>query len=241
MTQNRGFTQRPEMRVFLGLFYSVLLALFLPAQMMLAGETAFAMLYTNGAAWLNGAQVPNSVAVYSGDGLQTGPGSSASIQLLGGRVMVLANSVAKFEGPAAIELDHGSVMVMTSRGFAARAGDLTIKPATNSWSEFQVTDVDGLVHIAANKGDLVVQDNKGTTTVTQGQQTTRDDTVDPEQKKKSRRHPRGNEPAPAGRGGILSSPTAIGVGVGIIGGVASWVVLQDEKPISPACRTDRCK
>jgi len=67
-----------------------------------------------------------------------------------------------------VELEHGAVRVTTSRGMAARAGDVTVKPAANAWTEFQVTDVDGRVQIAANKGDLTVQDDKGTTTVAQG-------------------------------------------------------------------------
>jgi hypothetical protein len=57
-----------------------LLAVLFPAQMMLAGETASAMLYTNGSAWLNGSEVPKSAAVFSGDMLQTRPDSTASIQ-----------------------------------------------------------------------------------------------------------------------------------------------------------------
>src|ERR1700686_5019516 len=216
-----------------------LLALVFPAQVMFAGETAAGMLYTNGAAWLNGAEVPKSSAVYSGDMLQTRPDSSASIQSSGSSVMVLADSLVKFEGPA-VELEHGAVRVTTSRGLAARAGDVTIKPATDSWTEFQVTDVDGTVQIAANKGDVTVQDDKGTTTVTQGQQTTRDDTADTEKKKKKRRRS-GDWPAPAAAGGIMNSPKAIGVGLGIIGGVGLWVALQHEEPVSPSCRTVNCQ
>src|SRR5712664_3207166 len=158
-----------------------LLAILFPAQVMQAGETASAMLYTNGAAWLNGSEVPKSAAVFSGDMLQTRPDSTASIQSNGSSVMVLADSLVKFEG-LAVELEHGAVRVTTSRGLAARAGDVTVKPAANTWTEFQVTDVDGRVQIAANKGDLTVQDDKGTTTVTQGQETTRDDTADQEEK-----------------------------------------------------------
>src|SRR5580658_3580957 len=151
-----------------------LLAILFPAHMMLAGETASAMLYTSGAAWLNGSEVPKSAAVFSGDTLQTRPDSTASIQSNGSNVMVLADSLVKFEGPA-VEIEHGAVRVATSRAMAARAGDVTVKPVTNSWTEFQVTDVDGRVQILASKGDLTVQDDKGTTTVAQGQQTTRDD------------------------------------------------------------------
>src|SRR6266853_722792 len=98
-----------------------LLAIVFPARVMLAGETASAMLYTNGAAWLNGSEVPKSAAVFSGDMLQTRPDSTASIQSNGSNVMVLADSLVRFEGPA-VELEHGAVRVTTSRGLAARAG-----------------------------------------------------------------------------------------------------------------------
>ncbi len=214
-----------------------LLAILFPAQMLLAGDTATAMLYTNGAAWLNGSQVPKSAAVFSGDMLQTRTDSSASIQSNGSSVMVLADSLVKFEGPA-VELEHGGVRVTTSRGLSARAGDVTVKPAGTAWTEFQVTDVDGKVQIAANRGDVTVQDDKGTTTVTQGQQTTREDTADPEKKKKRRRR---SGAAPAAGGGILSSTPAVYTGLAIVGGVGVWVLLQHEAPVSPACPTNPCQ
>ena len=48
-------------------------------------------------------------------------------------------------------------------------------PASNAWTEFNVTDVDGTVRIAARKGDLTITDESGTVTLPQGQQTTRDE------------------------------------------------------------------
>ncbi len=215
------------------------LAFSFPAHVLFAGETASAMLYTNGSAWLNGSDVPKSSAVFAGDHLQTRPDSTASIQANGSNIMVLADSMVKFEGPLAVELEHGSVRVTTSRGLSTRAGDVTIKPVANSWTEFQVTDVNGQVQVAANKGDVSVQDDKGTTTVSQGQQTTLDDTADPEKKKKRRRRGAGG-PAPAAVGGILSSTPAIVAGAGLGVGVGVWLLLQDEKPVSPACRTYPC-
>jgi hypothetical protein len=128
--------------------------------------------------------------------------------------------------------------VTTSRGLAARAGDVTVKPASNSWTEYQVTDVNGRMEIAANKGDLTVQDDKGTTTVAQGQQTTRDDTSDTEKKKKKRRH--GTGAAPAAGGGIMSSPKVVYGGLAAAGAIGVWVWLQKEPPVSPACPTNIC-
>jgi hypothetical protein len=210
-----------------------LLAIVFPAQIMLAGETPSAMLYTNGPAWLNGSDVPKSAAVFSGDLLQTRADSTASIQSNGSSVMVLTDSLVKFEG-SAVELEHGAVRVTTSRGLATRAGDVTIKPAGESWTEFQVTDVDGRVQIAASKGDLTVQDEKGTSTISQGQQTTRDDTSDTEKKKK---HRRGNGAATAATGGIMSSTPVVIGGLAAIGGVTVWLLTRSGSPISPTCPT----
>ena len=212
-----------------------LLAVLVPAQL-LAGESASAMLYTNGA-WLNGSEVPKSAAVFSGDLLQTRADSTANIQAVGSSVMVLADSLVKFQGPA-VEIEHGAVRVTTSRGLAAQAGDVTVKPVSNAWTEFQVTDVDGRVQIAANKGDLTVQDDQGTTTVSQGQQTTRDDTSETGKIKKKRRH--GTGAATAAGGGILSSTGAVYGGIAVAGGVGIWLILRDEPPLSPSCPNNTC-
>jgi len=214
---------------------SFVLAMLLPVQL-LAADTAAAMLYANGTAWVNGSSVPKSAAVFAGDLVQTRPDSSAHISASGSSVMVLADSLVKFEGPA-VEVEHGAVRVTTAQGLAARAGEVTIKPAGNSWTEFQVQDVDGTVHIAANKGDVIVQDQQGSTTVSQGQQTTRDDTSAPEKKKKKRR---GAGAATAAGGGILSSSTAVYTGLAIVGGVTTWVLIQGDDPLSPKCPSNPC-
>src|SRR6266496_4603674 len=197
-----------------------LLVIFLPMRLVAAGS-ALAMLYTNGPAWLNGSVVPKSAAVFSGDLVQTRSDSTANLTAAGSSVMVGSDSLVKFEGPA-VEIEHGTVRVATSRGLATTAGEVTVKPAGNSWTEFQVTDVDGQVQIAASKGDLTIQDEQGTTTLAQGQQTTRDETS--EKKKKHRRHGTGAEPA--ARGGIMSSTEAVIAGSTIVGGVTAWVLLQ---------------
>src|ERR1039457_6299260 len=199
---------------------------------MLGGETASAMLYTTGSAWLNGSEVPKSAAVFSGDMLQTRPDSTASIQTNGSSVMVMADSLVQFEGPA-VEIEHGGVRVTTSRALAAHAGDVTIKPTGNSWTEFQVVDVNGQVQIAANKGDVTVQDDKGTTTVTQGQQTTRDDSSDNDKKKKKNR--RGSGAQTAATGGIMSSTPVVIGGLAVVGGCVGWGGARTTDPASARC------
>jgi len=213
-----------------------LLAVAFPAHVLVA-ESPAAMLYTTGSAWVNGSEVPKSAAMFAGDLLQTPADSTASIQANGSSVMVQPDSLVKFEGTA-VEIEHGGVRVTTSRAMEARAGDVTVKPAGSSWTEFQVVDVDGQVEIAANKGDVTVRDDQGTTTVAQGQQTTRDDTSDTEKKKKKRR---GAGAATAAKGGIMSSKAAVYTGLGVGAGVGVWVWLQSEPPLSPACPKNPCQ
>ncbi len=81
-------------------------------------------------------------------------------------------------------MEHGGVSVSTSKGIATTAGDVRVSPASNAWTEFNVTDVDGTVRIAARKGDLTVTDDNGTVTLAQGQETTRDEQSDQGDKKK---------------------------------------------------------
>ena len=121
---------------------------------------------------------------------------------------------------------------------AARAGDVMVKPTGNAWTEFQVKDVDGRVEIAANKGDVTVQDDQGTTTVSQGQQATREDTNDPEKKKKKKRHGTGAEAA--AHGGIMSSSTAVYAGIGGAAGAAIWIWTRSEPPVSNSCPSKSC-
>ena len=213
-----------------------LLLLAFPAQM-LAGETPSAMLYTAGSAWVNGTDVPKTMAMFAGDLLQTRADSTASIQSAGSNVMVMADSLVRFEGQA-IEIEHGGVRVTTSRGMAARAGEVTIKPVSDSWTEFQVVDVNGQVQIAANKGDVTVQDQQGTTTVSQGQQTTRDDTNENEKKKKRRR---AAGAATAAKGGIMSSPWAVYGGTAAVAGLGIWIWTRNEPPVSPSCPSNSCQ
>ncbi len=97
---------------------SIVLAMLLPGQL-LAADSASAMLYANGAAWVNGSTVPKSAAVFVGDLVQTRPDSTAHLSASGSSVMVLADSLVKFEGPA-VEIEHGAVRVSTAQGPSSR-------------------------------------------------------------------------------------------------------------------------
>ena len=94
--------------------------------------------------------------------------------------------------------------------------------------------MDGRVHIAARKGDLTINDEKGTTTLAQGEQTTREDSDSDKDKDKKKKRKKGAAAAPAAaEGGVFNSPIAVGIGGAAILGGAVWVLVQGDEPTSP--------
>ena len=193
-----------------------------------AADSSPAMLYARGPAWINGGAVPRTSAVFPGDLVQTRSDSVASINASGSNVVVLADSLVKFEGPA-VALEHGSLRVATSKGLSTHTGDLTVAPASNGWTEFEVKQVgDDSVQIMAQKGDVTVSDGSNSSTLSQGQQTTVGNSM--EKKKKKRR--KGGGAVPASGGAVLDSPPVIYGGAAAVGGLLTWVLLQDNNPVS---------
>jgi hypothetical protein len=202
-----------------------------------AADSNPAMLYTNGAAWINGAHVPHSsLAIFTGDLLQTRYDSFVNIRQAGSTVAVLGDSLIKFEG-SSVELDHGGVNVATAKQLATTVGDIRVTPASDAWTEFTVVDVDGTVKILAKKGDLTLSDGRQTVTLAEGQQTTRDDTPadnsDNSNKGKKKSPKQQSGAAAPAKGPILNTPLAIGLAGGAVIGVTTWVLLQDSNPASP--------
>ena len=195
-----------------------------------AAEQPSAMLYSHGPALLNGSTIPRSSAIFSGDLVQTNKDSVANINATGSTVLILNDSLVQYEGNS-VNLEHGGVTVSTSRSLATHAGSVTVSPAASAWTEFEVRDVDGRVRIIARKGDLTISDDTGTSTLAQGQETTRDEESQNDRNKKRRQA--GGGTAPAAAGGILDSPVAIGIGTGAILGVAAWALIQGDEPASP--------
>ncbi len=132
------------------------------------------MLYGRGPVWLNGSPLPNSSAVFPGDLIKTQPESLATLDASGSGVIVLPDSVVKFEGKA-VTLEHGSVNVATSVGMVAIAGVVTVTPASNTWTEFEVGDTNGTVQVFASKGSVSVNCGKDTANLTEGEQANPDD------------------------------------------------------------------
>lgn len=215
---------------------SCVLLLLFPGSMLAADSNA-AMLYINGAAYVNDARVPRaSAAIFSGDILQTRPNSVANINEPGSSITVLSDSLVQFQGKS-VDIQHGGVSVSTSKGIAATAGDVKITPKSSAWTEFKVVDVDGMVKIHAEKGDLLIDDGSKVLTLAQGQpdQTVGENNPDAkDSKRKKNKNNQANGATPAAGGGALSSPIAIGIGAGAILGITTWVLVKSSNPASPS-------
>ena len=216
---------------------SCVMVIIFPGALFAADQPA-AMLYSHGSAWLNGNPIARSSAIFSGDLVQTNADSVANINATGSSVLVLNESLIEYEG-STLKLEHGGVAISTSKLLATHAGDVKVSPVAAGWTEFEVRDVDGKVRIVARKGDLAISDSTGTTTLPQGQETTRDESQsqDDSQAQKGKKKKKGSGPAaaaaPGAAGGILNSPVAIGIAGGIVLGGTAWVLSHSDDPESP--------
>ncbi len=191
---------------------------------LIATDSGAAMLYgRGGAVWLNGIPLPRSSAVFPGDLIQTQAESLATLDAFGSGVIVFPDSQIKFGGNT-VSLEHGGINVGTSRRMVALAGEVTVTPVSNAWTDFEVVDESGSVQVAATKGEVNVNCGKGSATLSEGEQATRDDSGNCHKKRK------GGAPPMPGNGSIVTNPYFLAGSV-IGGGVIVCLLLcQSSKP-----------
>ena len=125
-------------------------------------NAAAAILHTQGGVWVNGYEAKDSSAVFPGDLVETKPGSPANLTLDGAAILIQPESVAKLQNNF-LELDHGSVSVGTSKSFKVKVNCITVTPVVNEWTQYEVSDLNRNVQVAARKNDVNVEhetDNK---------------------------------------------------------------------------------
>jgi hypothetical protein len=191
-----------------------------------------AMLQATGSVRVNGNGVLSSTAVFIGDSVQTQNDSLADITAEGTSVLVMPNSAVKFQGKT-VEVDQGEVVVATSKGVSTIADELTITPAAQKQSKYEVSQGDEFVTIAAQQGDVTVNDGQASSTVPEGQQTT--------QKKKKKR---GGGAVPAASGGFPTKTVAIVAGAGgaALAGILITGSAGTKKCVSPSSnKTCKCQ
>ena len=217
----------------------VMILLF-PASLV-AADSGGAMLYGKGVVSVNGSAIPGSTtgstAIFPGDLIETKADSVASINLPGSSVNILPGSLVRFEGDA-VRLEHGSISVASSRQFKALIRCITVIPYFEVATQYEVTDVDGNIHIAARKSDVDInrsdktallktgvptaaaskEASKRKPTLLEGQETTREE-----------RSCKGGAARPAGDGSLANAKY---LGIAPLVGLGIWLLLPDENSSS---------
>jgi hypothetical protein len=165
-------------------FLSWIMVVLFPLSLM-AGETGSAIVHTKGGVWVNGAEAADSTAIFPGALLETRSGFFATLDAEGSSVLIGPESVVKFEGTF-LTLEHGSVSVGTSTSMRVHVKCIRVVPVTSDRTQYDVTDVNGTVQVAAHKNDVnVTQSGTGrkasshsdsqSGTVHEGEQATREE------------------------------------------------------------------
>lgn len=123
-------------------------------------QAASAILHTDGGVWVNGYEAHDSSAIFPGDLVETKPNASANLVLDGSTVLLAPETVGKFQGDS-FELDHGVISVVTTKSFKLRVNCIRVMPATNEWTQYVVSDLNGSVQVSAKKLDVNVMHEQG--------------------------------------------------------------------------------
>jgi hypothetical protein len=202
---------------------------------LLAAEPSGAMMYVSGSTSVNGAAITHSLVVFPGDIIETANSSQANINTAGASVTIFEDSRVKFER-SGIFVEDGSVNIGAyKKDLSTTAGSITVTPASNTWTEFQMIYLNGRVQIFARKGDVNVTEGTETVTLPEGQTATRGDstTGDDSNNKEKKRKKKNEGATPAARAPVLDSPIVIGVGAGAITAGLIYVLTRSGSPVSP--------
>lgn len=121
-----------------------------------AAETGAAVVHSTGGVWVNGSEVVDSSTIFPGDLLQTKPGFVANLDSEGSSVLIQPESVVEFHGNF-LTLVHGTVSVGTSTSMGVHVNCLKIEPVTSARTQYDVTDTNGAVLVAARKNDVDIK------------------------------------------------------------------------------------
>jgi len=136
----------------------VTMVIILPATLCSQNPNA-AMLHAAAGVQLNGNAAPASSAIFPDDLVQTPKNAAAKIDAAGSTAVVASDTLVQFEGNQ-LFLEHGTVQVTTATQMAVRVGCITAIPVIAGWTQYDVTDVDGKVTVAAHKSDVNIDARK---------------------------------------------------------------------------------
>jgi len=133
-----------------------------------------AMLYGKGSVWVNGQQLPGPSAIMAEDSVETEAESAANINVPGSSIIVQQTSLVKYE-VSSVTLERGTVGVITTKSLRVRTEKVSATPTSINQTDFEVSNVEGKVRVAVNKGEVEVNCGKEVTNVPEGQEVSPDE------------------------------------------------------------------
>lgn len=205
---------------------------------LLAQESAGAILRSNGVGVLvNQNSPPPSMALFRDDLIETQKKAVARIEINGSTADINPETLVQFEGDELI-LDHGSLVVNTTRGLRVRVGCVTVTPVNDKdWTHYEVVDLNGKVTASAVKSDVYIDSRASKARqAKQPSQSSREIVRESEQKSREEKcgaaYTKVSQVAP-GVGAVLNSAWAKGVGLGLAGlAVCLGTFCHDDEPLS---------
>jgi len=201
-----------------------------------AQETSGAILRSSGSGTLvNENQAPASTAIFPNDLIQTPKSTMARIEVTGSAAEVSPETVVQYQATE-LALDHGSLSVNTSRGLRVRVGCITITPVhDNTWTHYDVKDVDGKVTVSALKDDVYIDERSKNVEDVKERERNRSIVRETEQKTREEKCAGAyNEDKKPYTYPLLNSPVAVGIGAGIVIGITCYALCRGDEPISPS-------
>jgi hypothetical protein len=211
------------------------LIIVLPAALM-AEDSGAAMLRHRGGVLINHNPGPLSGALLTDDLVETQTGFEATLDAPGSTVTIKPETIVLFEGNE-LALDHGILLVSSSRQMAVRVGCLTTVPINAEWTQYDVISTDGKMTVTADKNDVEVQSKAASEQMKKTGRPERTIVREGEQKTFDEKCAAAAKPPTyvAAKGAILNSPyikwpAAIGIGV-----LTCWVLCRngDISPSNP--------
>jgi hypothetical protein len=127
---------------------------------LIAQDTNSAVLQVNGSVTVNGSSVQSSSVIYSGDKVETGNDSSATITQKGSVISVASNSRVIYD-KGIVRLERGEVIIGTQNQFHGRIKNLTVTPPSSRARYRMVLEL-CQVRITTLEGGVMVDDRKDT-------------------------------------------------------------------------------
>jgi len=203
---------------------------------LVAQETGGAILRSTGfGVYVNESAAPSSIAIFRNDLIKTEKDVAARIETTGSSADINSETVVQFNSDE-LALDHGSVVVNTTRGLRVRVGCITVTPVHDDQrTNYQVIDVNGKVTVSALKDDVYVDAHSKNTQSIKERQKNRGIVHEGSQKSREEKCGGGDSrPGEAATGGLLDSPYAVAGAAAAIGAIACLGLCHNDDPLSPA-------